>query len=210
MNHTILRIKMNLRGFREEIWKSWSVFLIILAEIKREIFVGAESAKKLNLPAAAQPRQRSCASRFTAGATRHPWQFVKGLRCLQASRQSENDDDQQGQTESASGVVAPSRAVWPRGKRTNQQQNQNHQQDCSHCDLPSDNASVLNNSESSNASARRTLNLPPCARSSSRPFSRLRQLIPATSSFPRRVLLRWRGCLPSSGGWWDRCRRDSE
>jgi hypothetical protein len=32
MNHTILRIKMNLRGFREEIWKGWSVFLIILAE----------------------------------------------------------------------------------------------------------------------------------------------------------------------------------
>jgi hypothetical protein len=49
MNHTILRIKMNLRGFREEIWKGWSVFLIILAEgiigIKREILVGAESAK---------------------------------------------------------------------------------------------------------------------------------------------------------------------
>ena len=36
---------MNLRSFREEIWKSWSVFLIILAEIKREIPVGAESAK---------------------------------------------------------------------------------------------------------------------------------------------------------------------
>jgi hypothetical protein len=50
--------------------------------------------------------------------------------------QSQNEDDQQDQTEPAAGVVTPSGALWPRGKGTNQQQN--HQQYCSHWDLPSD------------------------------------------------------------------------
>ena len=203
---------MNLRGFKEEIWKGGSVFLIILAEGIRNKSSGScwrRFCKELTLRAAAQPRPRS-RQQIHRGGNPPPWQIVKRLLRLQAASQSQNDDDQQDQTESAAGVVAPSGAVWPGGKRTKQQQNQNHQQDCSHWDLPSDNASVLNNNESSNASARRTLNLPPCVRSSSHPFSRLRQLIPAASSFPRRVLLRWRGCLPSSGGWWDRCRRDSE
>jgi hypothetical protein len=204
---------MNLRGFRVEIWKGGSVFVIILAEgsaIEREIPVGAESRKNSTCARLRSPGRGSAQADLTPGEPATLAICETRLRHLHATSQSQNDDDQQDQTESAAGVVAPSGAVWPGGKRTKQQQDQNHQQDCSHWDLPSDNDSVLNNSQSSNTSAPRTLNWPPCVRSSSRPFSRLRQWIPAASSFPRRVLLRWRGCLPSSGGWWNRCRRDSE
>lgn len=55
---------------------------------------------------------------------------------LQASRQSQDHDDQQHESETAAWVVTPACAVRPCRQSSQQQQNQYNQQNCSHGGLP--------------------------------------------------------------------------